>query len=66
MVLEHDPDTGGRLHMDKFTAVDVLDDDINVVGGGGEVKSDVTITVVVDVTTGDDVDEDNIIFRQKS
>ena len=60
MVLEHDPDTGGRLHMDKFTAV--LDDDINVVGGGGEVKSDVTITVVVDVTTGDDVDEDNIIF----
>ena len=61
MVLEHDPDTGGRLHMDKFTAVDVLDDDINVVGGEG-VKSDVTITVVVDVTTGDDVDEDNIIF----
>ena len=52
--------------MDKFTAVDVLDDDINVVGGGGGVKSDVTITVVVDVTTGDDVDENNIIFRQKS
>ena len=48
--------------MDKFTTVDVLDDDINVVGGEGEVKSDVTITVVVDVTTGDDVDEDNIIF----
>ena len=65
MVLEHDPDTGGRLHMDKFTAADVLNDDINVVGGEG-VKSDVTITVVVDVTTGDDVDENNIIFRQKS
>ena len=52
--------------MDKFTAADVLNDDINVVGGEGEVKSDVTITVVVDVTTGDDVDEDNIIFWQKS
>ena len=49
--------------MDKFTAADVLNDDINVVGGEGGVKSDVTITVVIDVTTGgDDVDEDNIIF----
>ena len=66
MLLEHDPDTGGRLHIDWFTAV-VDDDDnvIEVVVGGGEVMSDVMIKVVVDVIS-DVGDDDFMTFWQKS